>query len=142
MMKRREMEIVEISDDDLLYRRIPPTDFRLDGSIVYSTYTKSEQSEPGQPKRAVPDPEISVDLASRTTKEWTVAAGHSRKVPFGLGELTAGEVRALGFTVRHQPTRENKAHCLIEGLKTETDCAMLRDITRIIIRPETISDAQ
>jgi len=135
MMNRQQFEIVEIDDDDLLYRRLPHWDFRLDGSIVASTYTTSEQSSPGQPIRTVPDPHISVDLARLTTKERTRAAEHSRKIPFGLGELTVGEVRALGFTVRHDPSRKNKAHCLIEGLKTETDCAMLRDITRIIIRP-------
>lgn len=132
---KRTFEIIEISDDDLLYRRIPPTDFRLDGSILASTYTTSGSSAPGQPKRAVPDPHISVDLSRRTTKERTVATGHSRKVAFGLGELTAGEVRALGFTIRHNPSKENRAHCLIEGVKTETHCAQLRDITRIIIRP-------
>ncbi len=125
-MKRREIEIIDIRDDDLLYRRIPGRHFQLDRRIDFATYFRS--------KSATPDPEISVNLAHLTTPEETLAAAPSPD--FGLGELTAGEVRALGFTVRHQPTKKNRAHCLIEGVKTETDCAELRDITRIKIRPE------
>jgi hypothetical protein len=131
MKKQREYEIVEISDDDLLYRRIPARHFRLDGRIDYSTYIRS--------KSATPDPHISVDLARLTTPEKTLGAAPSPE--FGLGVLKAGDARELGFIVRHDPSNTNRAHYVIEGAKTDKDCAELTDITHILIGPPVERDA-
>ncbi len=128
-------DIVQIDDDDLLYRRVPPHHFRRDGRISPGTYARTESQGPGQPRIVKPDTEISVDLARFITPEETVAAGHSPEAKYGLGVLKVGDVRKLGFTVRHQPTKNNYAHCVIEGVESEIDRTKLRDITRIIIRP-------
>lgn len=114
----------EISDDDLLYRRFYHTSRRRDGRLTLATYTL--------PKTSIPDPEISVDLERLTTPEKTLA-----KAPggFGLGVVSAGDVRRLGFTVRCQPLPENDAHCIIEGVITEADCERLAEVTRVHTPP-------
>jgi len=114
----------EISDDDLLYRRFYHKSCRRDGRLTLATYTL--------PKSSIPDPEISVDLERLTTSEETLA-----KAPggFGLGVLSAGDVRRLGFTVRYQPLPDNNAHCIIEGVKTEEDCDRLAEVTRVHTPP-------
>jgi DNA-directed RNA polymerase subunit L len=125
MNKERENDTEQISDDDLLYRRFHRTNLRRDGGITYAAYMQRNPT--------MPDPEISVNLASRTTPEETLAAA---ALPiFGLGMLRVGDVRRLGFTVRYKPTRNNIAHCIIEGAKTETDCARLAEITRVHTPP-------
>jgi hypothetical protein len=125
MSEARGNSTVQISDDDLLYRRFYYKSVRRDGSITPAAYTL--------PRTTIPDPEISVDLARLTTPARTLAA--AVQPLFGLGELKAGDVRKLGFTVRYQPTKENHAHCIIEGLKTEEDCDHLAEITRVHTLP-------
>jgi hypothetical protein len=125
--------IVQISDDDLLYRRFYYKSLRRDGSLTPAAYTL--------PRTTIPDPEISVDLVSLTTPARTL--GSVDNSLFGLGELKVGDVRKLGFTVRHQPIEENLAqgieenyaHSIIEGLKTEEDCDRLAGITRVHTLP-------
>jgi hypothetical protein len=107
----------EISDDEILYRCLFPYYVKDDGTVSSSAYMQS--------KPKIPDPEISVDLASLTTPERTLV-GHSG---FALGALKAGEIRKLGFTVRRDPTPDNQAHCIIEGVKTKEDCKHLAEIT-------------
>ena len=128
MSKQREYEVELIRDDDLLYRRFHPTSLRLDGTIDFSAFTKHNSGEP--------DPEISVNLARKTTPEKTLAAAPP---VFGLGVLKAGDVRRLGFTVRHDPKPKNRAHSLIEGAKTEADCYLLAEITHVHTLPPSIS---
>jgi len=124
MNNARENGTDQIGDDDLLYRRFHRSHLRRDGSIAYAAYLL--------PRTTTPDPEISVNLARRTTPEETLAAAPP---VFGLGVLSARDVRRLGFTVRHKPTRGNNAHCIIEGAKTETDCARLAEVTRVHTLP-------
>src|SRR5690242_10610171 len=118
MNKEEENEIVQISDDDLLYRRFHPKSLRRDGNITSAAYIRHKEKKP--------DSEISVDLARKTTPESTLEAADPPI--FGLGELRVGDVRNLGFTVRYAPSRGNKAHCIIEGVKTEMDCRRLAEI--------------
>jgi hypothetical protein len=132
MSKKREYDVEPIHDDDLLYRRFHPASLRLDGNIDYSAFTKHDSGEP--------DPEISVDLARKTTPEKTLAAVPRRLVNvLGLGVLKAGDVRRLGFTVRHDPKQSNRAHSLIEGVKTEADCYLLAEITQVHTLPPSKS---
>jgi hypothetical protein len=44
----------------------------------------------------------------------------------------------LGLTVRHDPTADNPAHCLIEGVTTRTICQTLADHTAIVIAPPEV----
>ena len=117
---------IEIKDDDVLYRRI----FRLwrDDPFVMPTAYMIPKTED------TPDPELSVDLARLTTPAKTLSDGPPG---FGLGELTVGDVRELGFTVRYKPDLErgNLAHCVIEGVKTIEDCEALANRTRVHTRP-------
>lgn len=114
----------EIGDDDLLYRRLIPWGVTPDGTLSSAIYMRSK------PRR--PDPEISVDLATLTTPEQTLDAGPPG---FGLGVLKVSEVRKLGFTVRRAPSRDNPAHCIIEGVETKGDCDRLARITQIQTPP-------
>lgn len=133
MSKAQGDGTVQISDDDLLYRRFYYKSVRRDGSITPAAYTL--------PRTTIPDPEISVDLARLTTPARTLGAVD--KSVFGLGELKAGDVRKLGFTIRYQPIEENRAqgieenpaHCIIEGVKTEEDCDHLAEITHVHTLP-------
>jgi hypothetical protein len=120
MNQEQENDVGQIRDDDLLYRRFHYTSLRRDGSISYAAYMR--------PKTTTPDPEISVNLARETTPEDTLAAAPP---VFGLGVLRAGDVRKLGLTVRYNPSRKNRAYCLIEGAKTEVDCDLLAGITHV-----------
>ncbi|SRR5260370_15059587 len=124
-MNKEENDVVQISDDDLLYRRFHYTSLLRDGGIASIAYMR--------PRTVIPDPEISVNLARKTTPEETLAAADPPI--FGLSELRVGDVRNLGFTVRYAPSRGNKAHCIIEGAKTETDCERLAEITKVRILP-------
>lgn len=126
MNKVRGKDAVQITDDDLLYRRFYYKSIRRDGRITAAAYIQSRTN--------TPDPEISVDLARLTTPEKTLAAAPPGGI-FGLGVLKVGDVRRLGFTVHYNPSRENTAHCIIVGAKTEADCDRLAEITRVHTLP-------
>lgn len=113
----------ELRDDDELYRRFLPT--KKKNVVPSSAFTK--------PRTSDPDPEISVDLARETTPEKCLEAGLPTR--FKLGILRVGTVRELGFTVRRDPTPDNPAHCLIEGVQTDDDCDRLAESTTIYIPP-------
>lgn len=80
-----------------------------------------------------PDPSISVDLAKLTTLEESIARG--RRADTLAGVLTLKEIKALGLTVRHNPTDENPSHVLIEGNTTRAMCDDLAKITQVV-RPK------
>lgn len=110
----------EVSDDDGLYRRLAPHNF-TDDAVNSSAYKRSRKEY---------DRSISVDVA-RLVESPEVALGTRPK--FGLGLLRAGDVRALGFTVRHQPVPGNDAHALIEGPNSKELADRLARITRVIM---------
>jgi hypothetical protein len=124
MNNEQESDADQISDDDLLYRRFHYSSLRRDRSISYLAYML--------PRATIPDPEISVNLARETTPEDTLAVASP---VFGLGMLKVSDVRRLGFTVHYNPSRNNKAHCIIEGAKTEMDCRRLAEITQVYTLP-------
>jgi hypothetical protein len=53
-----------------------------------------------------------------------------------MGELVAGEVRMLPFTVRHDPQPDNIAHSLIEGENTRAKSRKLAAMTSIRVVPQ------
>ena len=122
MNKEQENDADQIHDDDLLYRRFHYTSLRRDGRITPAAYMR--------PKTRTPDPEISVNVASKATPEETLAVVEAKEC-FGLAVLKVGDVRRLGFTVHYDPSKRNKAHCLIEGVETEMDCFRLAEISQV-----------
>jgi hypothetical protein len=110
---------IQISDDDALYRRLSISGhLKPDGSVSSNSYKLYGK----------PDPEPSVDLARLSTIE--VSLARVGRPGFCLGELKAGDVRALGLTVTHEPIDENPSHSCIRGNATKTTCTQLADITR------------
>jgi hypothetical protein len=110
--------IVAIDDDDRLYRRMVPDHFHEDGSVKSNAYKLNGK----------PDPSISVDLARLTTPEESIARGQRQGTQVGV--LTVREIKALGLTVRHDPTNENPSHCLIEGNAKKETCKALGQMTK------------
>lgn len=112
-----------IADGDHLYRRLPRDTIR-NGKVGRGAYYFQGQ----------PDPSVSVDLA-RLTEPATTRLRAPRPERFGVGEISAGVPLQLGLTVRHDPTADNPAHCLIEGAITRAICQTLADHTTVIIFP-------
>jgi hypothetical protein len=110
--------IVAVDDDELLYRRLVPDHLHDDGSVKSNAYKL----------HAKPDPSISVDLASLTTVEESIARG--RRDDTKLRALRVSEVRALGLTVRHDPTEDNPSHTVIEGNQSKASCKALAGLTK------------
>jgi hypothetical protein len=108
---------------DRLYRRLPRETVR-NGKVGRGAFYF----------RGAPDPSASVDLAPLTTPETTrLRAEHPDR--FGVGELPGRIPLDLGLSIRHDPTADNLAHCLIEGVTTKAICQTLADHTAIVIAP-------
>jgi hypothetical protein len=75
-----------------------------------------------------------VDLSRLTTPE-TTRLRAPRPERFGVGELLARVPIELGLVVRHDPTPDNPAHCVIEGVTAKAVCQTLADHTTVIIFP-------
>jgi hypothetical protein len=116
-------EPAEISDDDILFRRLAPDHLHPDGTVNSNAYKCGGK----------PDPEISVDLAKLTVESDAMA--RAGRPGFRLGLLKVRDIRALGLTVRHSPTPENPSHCVIEGSHSKTTCRQLAEITAAKIPP-------
>ena len=116
---------VPIADNDLLYRRLAPSGhLNSDGTVASNAFKLHSR----------PDPEPSVDLARLTTaSESRARAG---RPGFRVGVLRAGDVRALGLTVTHEPTEDNPSHCLIRGNTTRETCKKLAEKTRMLLTPD------
>jgi hypothetical protein len=113
---------VQIADDDLLYRRLAPSShINPDGTVASNAFKLHGR----------PDPEISVDLARVTAESESLA--RAGRPGFRLGALRAGDVRALGLTVTHEPTDDNPSHCLIRGNNSKATCAQLGEKTRVVL---------
>ncbi len=117
----RPIEVVAIGDR--LYRRLPSETVR-NGKVGRGAYYF----------QGVPDPSVSVDLARLTAPEATRLRA-PRPERFGVGEIAASVPLQLGLTVRHNPTADNPAHCLVEGATTRAVCQTLADHTTVIIFP-------
>ncbi len=114
--------MLELSDDDYLYRRLSPHHLRADGTVNSSAFKTGKGF----------DAAISVDLASMINSPEDAL---KIRPGFGLGALRIGDVRALGPTVHRDPLPENPAHCLIEGMGSKDQARSLADKTRVLIQP-------
>lgn len=110
---------IEISDDDLLLRRLA------------SDHVSGDRVNSAAFSKKVPY-EISVNLGRLTTEKKTLVDRPS----FGLGIISAGDVRDLGLVVRHDPEPGNFAHCLIVGKYTYALAKELAKRTRLAKPPE------
>ena len=118
------MDVVEIDNDDQLYRRLIIRDhINPDGSVNSAAF---------KGRNWKPDPHISVDLAKLTTPEKCLA--YPGRPGFSVGMLVARVPRSLGFTVRHAPEPDNYAHSLIEGNNERKKCRLLAEATTVILR--------
>jgi hypothetical protein len=108
---------VEIVDDDFLYRRLGPDHLNPDGTVNSNAYKLGGR----------PDPEPSVHLARLTSEAEALAKAPGPR--FRLGLLRAGDVRGLGFVVRHAPTEEDPSHSVIQGNDRKATCRQLAKLT-------------
>ena len=120
--------VVEILDEDALYRRLLPYYVKADGKVSSAAYKR---------RGKVPDNEVSVDLARLTTPVESL-----RRAPnsgFALGFLLAAAPRRMGFEVRHDPCPpqepDNLAHSPIAGENTPERCILLAEATTLVVPP-------
>lgn len=114
----------EVADSDKLYRRIAPGHATAEGDVLSQAFKY----------RGKPADRVSINLARLSNTDAT--AMRDEKPGSGVGELTAGAVRAIGLDVRHEPLPENYAHALILGAKTNSHCKQLARATKIVIQPD------
>jgi hypothetical protein len=119
------MTAVEIADDDELYRRLAPDHVSQDRRSVRRNAFRVNTGYPRQ---------ISVDLKRLTNSPLDSL---QTRPTFGIGVLKVGDVRELGFTVRHDPLPDNPAHCLIEGDNSRETADRLALITTVLIQPDS-----
>lgn len=128
------MSELTIDDSDLLYRRLfhaniyPENHKKTPGEVNSTAYT-----DHGEPQQS-----ISVELARMTTVDSCLARG---RIDQGIGVLRAGDIRALGLSIRHTPENgETEAHCDIEptegAIITMYECRALAKATRVIVKPQ------
>ena len=113
----------EIDDDDDLYRRLIPTSVNRHGVVTRGAYYRGGMQ---------PDPEISVNLARRSSIAATLQGGPPG---CGVGVIKAGAARAIGLDVRHDPIEGNDAHALILGASSRDACSRLAEATRVLLPP-------
>ena len=114
-----------INGEDVLYRRIAPAQM-LGDTILPSAFKLGGK----------PDPNISVDLARLTTPTVSLNRGKPGKIGYALGEFEAEVPFRLGLVVRHDPSRSNYSHCVIEGGNTKSTCRELAKAARIVLRSD------
>jgi hypothetical protein len=112
--------VVEILDEDWLYRRLHAACFKKDGSISSVAFMTAN----------FPDEQASVDLARLTTPEESVnREGRGRRK---LGQLQALGPRVLGLEVVHDPLDGNDAHSLILGANSKAMCRKLARLVEVV----------
>lgn len=120
---------VIITEEDALYRRIPPDFYKADGKVSSAAF-KDKESQP------------SVDLKRLTTVDQSLDIQY-RQRGFYLAELSASVPLRLGLEVSHDPTPENIAHCVIRRFKQIENFServlrkLLAEACTIIVKPES-----
>ncbi|MGH9173021.1 MAG: hypothetical protein ACRD1H_01620 [Vicinamibacterales bacterium] len=127
------MAIEIVDDDDELYRRIAFDDIS-DNQLNRGAFSL----RPGEEY-------LSVDLARLTTAEECLARPQPPRPDLGLVVVRAGDVRALGLTVVHDPLfyddpgRDNPAHARIAGENSRLVKKRLSGIARVLVYPTQCS---
>lgn len=112
--------LVEIDDDDLLFRRLASHQVNRDGTVNSSAFKRA----------GVYDAEISVDVAKLTDPRTSV--DRAGRAGFRLGAMHARDPRALGFTVEHAPEPGNDAHALLKGRNDQETSRALAHTVRLV----------
>jgi hypothetical protein len=133
-----EYEIIDIDDDESLYRRL------LNPLHVYETESGQRVKPEAYRLSNKADPDISTKLASRVTVE--DASFHPKYPGAGCGEFPVTFPRhELGLEVQHTPCDEGGPwHCSVRGIQNLANpreaCARLAKAT-IVVKP-AIRDGQ
>lgn len=114
------MQIVEILDEDELYRRLPSFWIKLDGNISSAAFQNTSGTD-----------DMSVDLGKLTTPEVTASV----KKGCSVGSFKAEFARKNKQNVFHNPMIENYAHSTVSGKKTNSIKKRLAKVSIIILSP-------
>jgi len=112
--------LVEILDEDWLYRRLHPACIKQNGTVSSVAFKTNN----------FPDGQASVDLAKLTTPIESV--NRYGKGQRKLGQLQADGPRALGLDVVHDPLEDNHAHSLIRGVNSPALCKKLARLVDVL----------
>jgi len=96
------MDIIEIADDDEMYRRFSENFLKDNGKISSAAFQNTSDTD-----------EMSSDLAILTTPHETALNNPN----FGVASFYAGGARELDQKVFHNPVEDNPAHSTIKGRK-------------------------
>ena len=118
----------DISNQTELWKHVKTPHLRRDGTINSSVYRFN----------SLPDPSISVDIASLTNFG---DVRRRRGANVGVGRLMAEVPIQMGLQVRHEPTvgppaGDNDAHSVIKAIKSFEEARQLADNTVCILRPD------
>jgi hypothetical protein len=108
------VELVEIADDDELFRRVLPYFIKANNRVSSAAFKKRNKQ---------PDNEISVELG-RLSSPVECAQRYGPR-GFRVIALTAGSARSLSFEVRHDPLEDCYPHALIVGENDADRCEQL-----------------
>jgi len=127
-MEPQPCDVLDIVDEDQLYRRITTIQMNPDGSVNSAAFKL---------RNGKPDPSISVEVARLTTIEECV--GRPGRPGFGLASLMARCPRGLGLRVEHDPCPDeeptNTAHALITGASTKQHLRDMAAEASLLIKP-------
>jgi hypothetical protein len=113
----KRLKIIDILDEDELYRRIHPNWKKNNGRISSGAFkTKT--------------PPLSVDVAKLTTPEKSL----SNCSNYWLASIVTKLVRSLELDARHEPKLENYAHGIIEGNITPSKAKRLASNATTVIK--------
>jgi len=108
-------EVIEVLDDDELYRRIHPMHQRPGGKITSAAFKHKKP--------------ISVDIARLTTPERT----KSENSKYWVASILTGFIRSLDLMVLHKPLTSNNAHAEISGNFTTSKSRELARSAHIVL---------
>ncbi|MHA1253661.1 MAG: hypothetical protein ACTSRP_27085 [Candidatus Helarchaeota archaeon] len=109
--------VFEIKDNDYLYRRIHPKNWK--GRLSSAAFKSG-------------NPPLSVDLARLTNPEEIL----SKYPEYGLAKISVRFIRELGLSVKHDPIEGNFAHSLIIGKITNSIARKIARTAEIISEPK------
>lgn len=122
--------LVDIGDDDVLYRRLARHQINRDGSINSSAFKRG----------GIYETNISVDLARLTDPQASV--DRAARPGFRLGAFLAAHPRHLGFRVEHDPREDNPSHTLVLGDNDQEISRALARLMRLVAGIESRDPAR
>ena len=110
--------VVELANEDLLWRRIHPNHVRSDMTVKSVAFNH---------------PEMSVDVA-RLQRDMSITLAKGA----GVAEFQVSVARDLSQEVRHDPDVDNHAHALVIGDKPRPTREALRDAAHFTPRQQIL----